>query len=214
MKRIRFAIVMILTLSILFGTTSFAEGGSKDGISVLRQMSSVDVNGKMFVIVEVRNDNDVDSLVYMNAWSLAEDGTVIESALSQEIYIEAGSYYALVASFNNPASAKDATNYDYELKVNNNIDPYYVTSAMDCLDAHFSTADFDDIEIYATNISPYTIQAQAMLVFYNDDEIVDFEEVYLSHDPDNYMYPGEVTTEIIHTDYVYDSCCMHMTAVK
>ena len=213
MKRIRFAIAMILTLSMLFGTTSFAQSGSTNGITVIREMSSVDINGRMFLIVEVRNDNDVDCSVYVDARSTASDGTVIGRAYSDEVYIEANGYYALVVSFSDPASAQ-ATNYNYDLIVDSDISPYNVTSAVDCLDAHFSPVSDNDIEIYATNISPYTIRAEAIVIFYDGDEIVDFTEVALSQDPDFYMFPGEVTTEIIHTDMVYDSCGMHITATK
>ncbi len=212
MKKIRLVLVMLLTFTMIMGSTLIVSAdGAKKGITPISEWSSVDSNGKMFVFVLVRNDNSSDRFVSMNASSYNASGKKIESAGSETIYLGAGDTYALVASFD---SSTNATNYDYDLIVDNDINSYNLANGASCLDAKFSDDGKGKVEVYATNTSPYTVTAQAMVVFYQDDSIVDFEEVCLSNDSDLMLYPGEATIEYVYTEYAYNASTIYVTGVR
>ena len=53
-----------------------------------------------------------------------------------------------------------------------------------------------------------------MVVFYNNDQIVDFGEVYLSNDADFLLKPGEITTEIVSTNVDYNASTIYVTGAR
>ncbi len=215
MKKFRLAVVMILTLSMLMGMsiTSFAQTPftTSDGITVLEEWSSNDDTGHMFVFTLVRNDNAADVLVSMNAISLDASGRKMETSSSDAYCMNTGETYALIASFPNSGNA---TNYDYDIVVNKRINTYDVHSASECIDAKFSDDGVGNVKVYATNTSPYNLEAQAVVVFYNNDQIVDFGEVYLSNDADFLLKPGEITTEIVSTNVDYNASTIYVTGAR
>ncbi len=214
MKKIRLAIIMFLTLSLLMSTTAFAataSSGSTKGVTVLEEVSSVDDFGDMYVFVKVRNDNNVNCAVYMNALALKSSGKTIEEASSSTIYMVPGETYALVAAFKNAA---DATNYDYDLVVDKRLDINDYTPAGDCINASFADNGKGTVDIYASNSSAYTIEADAMIIFYKDNQPVDFVEVCLTNDSDGLLSPGEKTTATVGTTASYDSSLLLCTGIR
>ena len=78
MKKIRLALVMLMTLTMIMGSTIIVSAdGAKKGITPVTEWSSVDENGNMFVFVMVRNDNSSDRIVSMNASSYKASGKKI-----------------------------------------------------------------------------------------------------------------------------------------
>ena len=214
MKKIKFAVVMVLILSMHMGSTAFAAtatGGSAKGVTTLEEWSSVDDYGHMFVFVKIRNDNNVNCSVYMNAVSLNSSGTKIEEVSSSAVYMVPGETYALVASFEKSAKA---TNYDYELVVDKSLDVNDYIPAGDCINASFADDGKGTVDIYASNSSAYTIEAEAIVVFYMKDQVVDFGAVALTNDSDLLLSPGEKTTEYISTDVSYDASELLCTAIR
>ena len=215
MKKIRFAVVMILTLSMLMGMsiTSFAATSmtTTKGVTAWKESSSVDDYGEMYLIVLVSNGNSSDAIVSMNAISLNSSGKKMESSSSDIICMNSGEDYALIATF--PKSAK-ATNYDYDLIVDNKLTGYDVQSASEFIDAKFSDDGNGNVKIYATNTSAYTIEGEAIAVFFDGDEIADFGRVVLSNSEDFVLSPGEMTTETVSTDHYYTSSTIYVTGVR
>lgn len=215
MKKFRLAIILVLVLSMVMGTTAFAasSGKSRNGITAYEEYSSVDIFGNMFLIVMVRNDNSVNCAVSMNASSTTSDGKKIETVSSETVYLEPGAEYALVAPFTTAASAA-APNYDYDLVVDSNLSSFDAIPCTDFIDGKFSDDGKGSVKVYATNTSPYTVQAQAIVVFYKNDKIVDFQEMYLSNDSDLMLYPGEMTTETTGTTESYDASELLINAIR
>ena len=212
MKKIRLALVMLMTLTMIMGSTIIVSAdGAKKGITPVTEWSSVDENGNMFVFVMVRNDNSSDRIVSMNASSYNASGKKIESASSETIYLGAGETYALVSTFD---KSGNATNYDYDLIVDNDISSYNLSNGTPCLDAKFSDDGKGTVTVYATNTSPYTVTAQAMVIYYQDNSVVDFQEICLSNDSDLQLYPGEATTEYVYSEYVYDASTILVTGIR
>lgn len=215
MKKIRLAIIMILTLSMLFSSTVFATSPSKavKGVTPYDEFSSFGIDGNMFLIVLVRNDSMYDCAVYMQASSFTPKGKKLETVKSSLILLGSGDSYALVAPFTKASNS--ATNYDYNLIVDKDMDNYLDQPCTELLDAKFSDDGNGTVTVYGTNKSSiYTIEAMAIVLFYEDDKMVDFSEMYLSNDTDLLLSPGEMTTEKGVTTYSYDASEILINAVS
>ncbi len=213
MRRIRFAIVMVLVISMLICPTSFAAGKTTKGVTAVKELSSNDVDDNMYLIVEVENLNGVDCLVSMDAYATTKNGNIIETVSTETIYLDAGGSYALVASFEDPASSK-AYGYDYDLIVDTDLSDYDLESATKCIDAKFSDDAKGTVTIYATNTSKYTIEGEAIVIYYKKGNIADFERVILTNETDGLLYPGDTIKESVYTRNDYDESTMYITAVR
>ena len=206
MKKIRLAIVMILTLSMVFGSTAFAAPNPKavKSVTPYEEYSSFDINGNMFLIVLVRNDSMYDRAVYMDASSYTSSGKKLETVSSDLIVFGSGESYGLVATFTKKSDS--ATNYDYNLIVDTAVENYLYQPCTEFIDAKFSDDGNGTVTVYATNKSTnYTVETQAIVLFYYDDQLVDFVEMYLSNDSDCLLSPGEKTTEKGSTSEKYNA---------
>ena len=131
----------------------------------------------------------------MDAYATNSSGTVLEKSTSETIFLEAGETYALVSTFKKATSSK-ATNYDYDLVVDTDASSYDVKGASNCIDAKFSDDGKGNVTVTAKNTSKYTVEAEAIVIWYDeDDQIVDFERLYLADDVDNELFPGAKTSQ-------------------
>ncbi len=212
MKKRKLALIMVLVLTLMMGLSvnTFATG-SKSGVQVVSEYSS-NYHGVMVLFVEVMNGNNRDVGVMLNAVATDANGKVLEYDSSNEmILMSPGECYMLTAVF--PNSAK-ATNYDYELMVDKTIDAYDVHAAGQYIDARASYDGSGAVQVYATNTSPYKIEGRAMVVYYYQGVIADYQELYLSNNADLMLSPGEITTEYVYTDMAFDSVELFATGVR
>jgi hypothetical protein len=208
----RFAVLYLMCSLILCTFPVSAAGGrSKDGITAYKEWAANDADGNMFLIVLVRNDNGVASSVYMDATSVRSNGQLVKGATSETVYLRPGQIYPLVVSFGAP---NGATNYGYNLVVSPRLDPSRVLLANECVNASFTDDGNGTVELYADNISPYNVQARATVIYFNNDNIVDFEEVAITNNYGMWLYPGESFYDEVYTDVPYNASTMYITAVR
>lgn len=218
MRKFKTVTAMVLTLSMLFGNTAMAATNNADGsndvggITVREEYCYFTDSNNEVLLALVSNDSDTNHSVSMDAWTLDANGNTVEKFASYPIYMAPGEIFPLYMVFHN---SQGTTNYDYKLVVDDPRDDNDMVPMGQWLDGSFAQEEDNDIRIVVNNTSPYDLdESRAMVMYYDDGELVDFEDIVITNRYEGYMVPGESVTEYSSSDYYFNSVGVYITGQR
>ncbi|SFQ18003.1 hypothetical protein SAMN04487928_1223 [Butyrivibrio proteoclasticus] len=214
MKKIRVSLVIVLILSILFSNTSFAassksSSNSSGGITVLKEYSYTDMFGGLHILAICRNDTGVDCEASWDVITYDSSGNPLETYTPFGEYVNPNQEFVLTSGF---YDSDEATAYDYEITVDTGRS--LSTPMHDAVQITHQKAKNGKIIVTGTNTSSYDLMScSAMVLFFLNGKLVDYDEVYLTNN--NYqMNAGETIMKDTTNSKDYDDYAVYWTAYR